>query len=101
VKLLDPARPKLSNGLPMYPWDHPVAVIPALALNATENGWRVDVMLSVGPGAFRWFIYYVQLEELPNLMLDWLEDPEQVMREYFGWDQDKELPGLTLADLGL
>jgi hypothetical protein len=106
MNLFDPSRPRLSNGLPMYPVDHPVAAVPSLSLVPQEDGGaRLDVMLAIEPNSYRRF-KQVSLASIETVLRDWRANPEEAMRKHFNWTftytvPKKREPTLTLADLGL
>lgn len=107
MNLHDPSRPRLANGLPMYPVDRPVAAVPSLAITATPDGYKLDVMLAVEPNSYRWF-KQVSTAALAEVIDDWHHDPEEAMRKHFNWHFTFTTPKkrestttLTLEDLGL
>jgi hypothetical protein len=105
MNLFDPERPRLPNGLPMYPADRPVAAIPALSFVPIPGGWTIQVMLAVEPNRYRWF-KQVSVESIETVLSDWHWNPEKAMRQHFAWTfthtvPKKREPTLTLEDLGL
>ena len=82
------------------------AVVPRLTLVPLPDGsLSVEVLVMVESNSASWHSLLVpDLAELGLLLQAWLEDPEQVLRERFGWAPAAAAQppsGLTLADLGL
>jgi hypothetical protein len=88
-----------------------LGALPSLYLDPLEDGtWEVMVQLQVSIAAFRQFTTRVSTAELHDLLFAWRSDPEEVLRNTFGYDfavwstpqaAPREKSTTTLEDLGL
>lgn len=100
------------GGRPQLQWNgRPIpGVVPALQMFPQEDLFvNVEVCLIIGPNIARWFQY--RCVEPAQLLIDYLNDPEEVLQKYFSWSYDPTVKApsvrdagkevLTLKDLGL
>jgi hypothetical protein len=93
MRYFDPTRPIGLSGRPCYTRRDgtPVAALPGLSLRPrprTEGEpqwWEVSVHLLVGVVTAREFSMTISTEHLPGFLLAWLESPEAVLRDHFGY----------------
>jgi hypothetical protein len=92
------------NSIPGYPWDNPIAALPALHVVPAKAEFRLFVWLCVDHGKAQ---YYSTLckdkDEVWAVLNGWRDDPEGTMMEVFGWPGLKAAPkaGLDLSQLEL
>ena len=104
MNLLDPQR-KLIAGRPAL-LEGPLGVVPGLRVfPASHLTVSVEVMLQISPNLAESFQLSLLTSDLPALIADYFENPEQVLRERFGWKvvtpTQTSPTTLTLKDLGL
>jgi hypothetical protein len=94
-----PERPTLANGAPAYPYWKPKAALPAIRVMPEKNGWCLSLWLIVNEehtaAEFRKYIPFEgnetnQALSIFTVLWHYLEDPERVMKEIFGWPGIKE-----------
>lgn len=110
MRLDDPARPRdpLVPGKPalILAGGH-LAPMPSLHMTWDADKWRVRVYVLVGLRSFRHYEAIVQ--DGPQLLIEFLADPERTLREYLGCNLEYDKPvapaprGLDInpEDLGL
>lgn len=109
MKYFAPERLRLPNGLPMYMDElGPIAALPRINIEPAfecENEVILSVMLLDDPTTGSWYECQVDIDKLPQILRNWDNDPEEVLRSIFQYPgmarEAKSKPVFTLEDIGL
>lgn len=90
-----PERPTTAGGLPAYPFSAPIAALPQIQIFIEKSGWRIEILLALARNQFAHFRKYIPRSRtmddvLGNILDDYEEDPEETMKNVFGWPGLKE-----------
>lgn len=108
MNLFDPARGERRT---LFWNGKPVGVVPSIQFTPRPPGvcgpeipeYLAEVCIVIAPSTGRWL--EATITNPNQLLLDFAEDPENVLQEYFCWRYNASAKpvnsrGLTLADLG-
>lgn len=85
MQFFDPSRPRLHNqGLPMHK-EHQYVLPAFYASPRTKDEIEIAVFLPMASGGASRHTLTISPADFPSLWTAWLEDPEQVLLEQFGW----------------
>lgn len=86
--------------------DAPMVALPALLILPSDKGiatpeeghwWHVQIMLPNGRG-YQWKEMTLHKEELPRLVSDWYDSPEEALAHWFGGVRPVPVMGQSSSD---
>lgn len=90
MRIDDPKRPRWINSLPMYVDGRGREVSPlprpTVCLRDTPGQCRLSIMVKLGWNEFtERFTEVLPYADIPDVLADWDENPEEAMRQWFGY----------------
>lgn len=103
MEYFHPDRPRLGNNRPMYlsPTGKPLAAMPLPTIQMLESGEvELSVMLSPhGGNSYRWYYWTGALQEIPFVLDEFYNNPEQCLRVRFNWQFEQHSSELSKSEL--
>ena len=91
MQLFDPGRPTLASGRPCLLNTHRITGCPSFDIEPVSDGLvLVEVMLRYdNSNGFVWYTHECKTSDLSQLIIDYMSDPEKILKEKFNWDPSK------------